>query len=155
MTSGNMTKKKSTKPGTEAEYEKFLKEIEIYALGLDSISAELKREAYGVAQADRATEITREVKSTFKLIEADEDHFDVSAAFTMRISQKDEELLVIRASYTAHFHAEKTTPIEKYAGKFAELEARLIFWPYFRQAVSDITARMYIQPVTIPMTLKP
>jgi preprotein translocase subunit SecB len=155
VTSLNMTKKKSTKPGTETEYETFLKRIEIYALGLDSISAELKREAYGVAHADSATEVTREIKSSFKLIEADEDHFDVGAAFTLRISQKNEELLVIRVSYTAHFHTKKTSPIEKYAGRFAELEARLIFWPYFRQAVSDITARMYIRPVTIPMTLKP
>jgi preprotein translocase subunit SecB len=150
-----MTKKKSTKPGTEAGYNEFLKDIEVYALGLDSISAELKREAYGIAHADSATEVTREIKSSFKIIEADQDHFDVGAAFTLQVSKKNEELLVIRAYYTAHFHAEKTAFIEKYAGRFAELEARLIFWPYFRQAVSDITARMYIRPVTIPMTLRP
>jgi len=150
-----MTRKLSTKTGTENDYKQFLNNVEIYALGLDSISAEIKREAYAIATADKAAEVIREIKSHFKLIEVGEEFFDVRAAFTVRVKQQNEELLLIRASFTAHFHIKKGMPVEKHASKFAQLEARLIFWPYFRQIVADTTARMHIRPLIIPLTVRP
>ena len=151
-----MAKKQNTKIGTETSYKKFLNQIDLYALGLDSISADIKREPYAAAHADESSEIVREIKSHFKLIEFGEGYFDVSASFTLRIKIRDEEdLLFIRASFTAHFHSRDLPQIEEHANRFAQSEARLIFWPYFRQLVADTTARMHIRPITIPISLKP
>ncbi len=151
-----MPKKKIIKPGTDAEYSQFLNNVEIYALGLDCLSAKVEREAYFLAHSGNTLRATREIENHFKLIEFSEDSFDVRATFILRVRNSDgEELLWIQAIYTAHFHTENRRVLRESAERFARTEARLIFWPYFRQVVADTTSRMYIRTVTIPLTAKP
>ena len=38
---------------------------------------------------------------------------------------------------------------------FAKDNAWLVFWPYFRQFVSDATARMAVPPEVLPLSLGP
>ena len=169
-----MAKKLITKTGTESDYKRFLSHINLYALGLDSVSADIKREAYTIAHADASSEISRLIESSFELIEFSREHFDVQAKFNLRVrlrnasktslpppvpvvaeAKKDEDLLCIQTSFTAHFHCRKSIAGESHAERFANSEARLVFWPYFRQAVSDLTSRMSIRPITVPLSLKP
>ena len=173
---GKMAKKLITKTGTEDRYKRFLNQVNLYALGLDSMSADIKREAYTIAHAESASQVIRSIESKFELIEFTQEHFDVRARFCLRVKLEgsasvglpqpppvpgsvalsaDDELLCIRTSFIAHFHCKKSIAGKSHAGRFAESEARLIFWPYFRQAVSDITARMSIRPITVPLTLRP
>jgi hypothetical protein len=171
-----MTKKLITKTGTEDGYNQFLKKVNLYALGLDSMSADLKREAYAIAHAESASEVVRFIENQFDVIEFTQEHFDVRATYCLRVKLEgaapvdlpqppptpgsvslsaSDELLCIRTSFTAHFHCKKISAGKSYADRFAQSEARLIFWPYFRQTISDTTARMSIRPITIPLTLRP
>jgi len=144
-----MAKKSSTAAGTDASYKRFLKNVELYALGLDSVSADLRRYEYG-----EATSPTHTIKSTFELVEFDADHFDLIAKMTLVVGDEAESpLLNISVAYSGHFHPETGEFERKDVERFTELEARLIFWPYFRQTVSDLTSRMHIRPLTIPLTL--
>jgi hypothetical protein len=170
-----MAKKLITKTGTESDYKRFLSHVNLYALGLDSVSADIKREAYTIAHAEASSEIFRLIESNFNLIEFTREHFDVQAKFNLRVRLKyasstnlpapspvvaevkkdGEDLLCIQTSFTAHFHCKKSVAGKSHAERFANSEARLIFWPYFRQTVSDLTARMSIRPITVPLSLKP
>lgn len=151
-----MPKKKITKAGIDPEYSQFLKKVEIYALGLDCLSAKVDREAFFLAHSESAPKATREIENHFKVIEFGEDHFDVRATFVLRVrNDEGEELLWIQAVYTAHFHTANKQVRQENAERFARTEARLVFWPYFRQVVADTTSRMYIRTITIPLTVKP
>jgi len=171
-----MAKKLTTKTGTETGYKQFLHHVNLYALGLDSMSADIKRESYAIAHAENASEVVRLIESQFELIEFTQEHFDVRATFCLRVKLEgatsktlsqpppapgsvalsaSDELLCIRTSFTAHFHCKKSVAGKSHADRFAQSEARLIFWPYFRQTVSDTTARMSIRPITVPLTLRP
>lgn len=151
-----MPSKKIIKTGTDSDYSQFLGKVEIYALGLDSLSAKVDREAYFLAHSAKAPQTTREIENHFKLVEFGDDHFDVRATFVLRVRNDDrEELLWIQAIYTAHFHTEGKKVLQENAERFARTEARLIFWPYFRQVVADTTSRMFIRTITIPLAAKP
>lgn len=148
--------KKITKSGKiKTDYSQFLSEVEIYALALDSVSAKVDRDAYFLAYSSPNPKATREIESHFKLLEFGHDHLDVRATFTLRVKNEEgEELLWIHALYTAHFHTINSLVTQESAERFARTEARLIFWPYFRQLVADTTSKMYIRPITIPLTVK-
>ncbi len=170
-----MAKKLTTTIGTESDYKRFLSHVNLYALGLDSVSADIKREAYTIAHTEASSEILRLIESSFDLIEFTSEHFDVQAKFNLRVKVKypsrtnspaplpavaeirkdSEDLLCIQTAFTAHFHCKKSVAGKRHAERFANSEARLVFWPYFRQTVSDLTARMSIRPITVPLSLKP
>jgi len=84
-----MAKKSSTAAGTDASYKRFLKNVELYALGLDSVSADLRRYEYG-----EATSPTHTIKSTFELVEFDADHFDLIAKMTLVVGDEAESPLL-------------------------------------------------------------
>jgi hypothetical protein len=139
---------------SEEKYKVFLKNVELFALGLDSIDARLDREGYSVAHAENSLKIDKTIENSFTLSEFTGEHFDVAASFvfTMQI-ENNLPFLRIALKYEAHFHWKDGLPSREHVERFAEGEARLIFWPYFRQAIADVTSRMYIRPITIPLTL--
>jgi preprotein translocase subunit SecB len=150
-----MKKKTNIALGTDASYKKFLENVELMALGLDSLDAGLKRRPYSDAVTEKEAKVIREIKTGFAITSFSKDHFDVSAIFTLTIGMKsDDALLSIKAEFSAHIHAKKGSFAKSDAEKFAQSEARLMFWPYFRQTVSDLTARMHIRPLTIPLTFR-
>lgn len=142
--------------GTDSQYKSFLENLDLFALGLESLSSKLDRAAYSKAERDKPRDLVYEITNHFGLSEFDEDHFDVGATFAFEAKLKGHEpLLVIKATFSAHFHPKGKSVSKELAEKFAKAEARLVFWPYFRQAVADLTSRMYIRPVTIPLTFRP
>jgi preprotein translocase subunit SecB len=148
-----MAKRANTATGPNSTYKNFLENVELYALGLNTISGNLKRAEYTDA-SQRPKELVHNIKSKFVLSEFDKDHFDVTAQLTLEGRRlTDETLLKIHVEYSAHFHTKSGTVQRKHAEQFADVEARLIFWPYFRQTISDLTARMHIRPLTIPLSL--
>jgi hypothetical protein len=83
------------------------------------------------------------------------DRLIVSAGFVLKNSLKTdggEEVhpLHIECSFSALFHL--GAPCDgKSADHFANTEAKLIFWPYLRHFISDISYRMAINPLVIPL----
>jgi len=137
----------------EVGYDAFLRNIELFALGMDSLEAQLERADYARAHSDESVKIEKTVESTFTLLEMAEDYFDLAAEFVFTMSPEDAgHFLRIAVKYSAHFHWKDSVPSLADVNRFAQAEARLIFWPYFRQAVSDISARMHIRQITVPLT---
>jgi hypothetical protein len=142
--------------GTDSQYKSFLENLDLFAVGLESISAKLDRAAYSKVERERPRDLVYEIRNHFGLSEFDEGHFDVAATFAFEAKLRGREpVLTVEATFSAHFHPTGDSVPKDFAEKFAEAEARLVFWPYFRQAVADLTSRMYIRQVTIPLTLKP
>ena len=147
-----MKKKTSTKSSTSpAAYQRFRDGVTLYALGMDELATKLDREAYKTAHSESSSEIVREIKVTMSVVDASDEHFDVAGKFDLSVNTKaGETLLSLSVVMSAHFHTDEEVPVD-FAKDFANTEGRLIFWPYFRQTVSDVSSRMYIAPITVPL----
>ncbi len=56
----------------------------------------------------------------------------------------------LATTFDLHFHAEGIT--KALVDTFSNAEFRFIVWPYFREYVSDVSSRMYIPPIIIPLS---
>jgi hypothetical protein len=145
--------KKTTKAGAHAP-KSLVDKLDIFAIALDSLRASLDRAEFWSVNGEGESSTRRRIRSEYKVTDFDEGHLDIEATFHFRVTAEGREdaLLSIDATYSAHFHP-KSPVSRKEADEFAAGEARLIFWPYFRQIVSDTTARMHIPPVTLPFVV--
>lgn len=151
MSESVIVKTGSTK---KESYQQFLTNVALYSIGLDSIGANLDRESYWNAHSKDVPSIANKVSSKYSLVDFDDEHFDIAAAFNFQMSEDSSNpFLNIEIKYFAHFHPKSGKFDKRFSEKFAQAEARLIFWPYFRQTMSDITARMYIPPITLPLSV--
>jgi preprotein translocase subunit SecB len=117
------------------------------------MSAKLNRNMYW-RHLKKSENITREIATTYKPVNLEDDHFDIEARLELTIAIKGNasEILTITCNYSAHFHAAPGFTLEV-VEHFARSGAKIIIWPYFRHFVSDMTSRMHIPPITIPLTL--
>src|SRR4051812_37650105 len=141
-----------------ANYEEFLKTVTPTVLSLTSSGTKYERKDYFRM---RNSPILRHVSARYELSDVRPDYFDVLATFefALRVIESRDipksglPLISIACTFEGHFHASE---IEKqHAEQFAQKDAWLIFWPYFRQFVSDVTARMSIRPELLPLGLGP
>lgn len=138
------------------EYREFLSTLEPVMIGIDQASCSLDRDAYWSAPKHAQ----RMLSSSYALSKATEDYFDVKASFLVALHWSLDdgsvvEALKVQCVFYGHFHV-ATTPLDRsFAKKFAESESWVVFWPYFRQFVSDTTSRMAIPPVVVPWALGP
>jgi preprotein translocase subunit SecB len=154
-----MSKKKISTASTESSlkatpnYEGFLRSVKLYSLSMEEVSAKLDREHYWKYFSDDDG-LTREIGATYKAEGTKDNHFDVIAAYELRVTQEQnkENLLSIKCKFSAHFHASIDCNSEM-AQRFANSEAKIIVWPYFRNLVSDLVGRLEIPPITIPLAL--
>ena len=146
-----MKKKTNTELSTKSAYRRFRDGITLYALGMDELVTKLDREAYTAAHSESSKDIVREIKVSMSVIDASNEHFDVAGKFDLSIyTEAGSNLLNLSIVMSAHFHTDEEVP-DGFAQDFADTEGRLIFWPYFRQTVSDISSRMYIAPIIVPL----
>lgn len=136
------------------DYGQFLEGLEPVIVGLDRSTFSLDRGLYWSAPKDA----TRVLASKYELRTATDDYFDVIASYRVAIEWQDDTSLKVAVEiecvFSGHFHV--TSPLNwDHAKTFAEDESWLVFWPYFRQFVSDTTARMSIPPIVVPMALGP
>jgi preprotein translocase subunit SecB len=137
-------------------YNDFLKTVAPTLLGLINSTTELSRDAYWKA---RHGPIQRVLSARYELTEVKNDYFDIvgSYEFALRsVSDKKDGSVHLRVTckFLGHFHA--ASPVAReHAAQFADEDAWIVLWPYFRQFVSDITARMSIPPEFLPLGLGP
>jgi preprotein translocase subunit SecB len=145
--------KKNRPSRREEQYSEFLHSIKLIALGLENCSANLNRRLYATLAAKKNTD--RSILSDYRLGEVEKEFFDVSANFTMRVEDKAKtsRALSIECSFAAHFHCETSEWTNEFAERFTQSELRLILWPYFREFVNDISSKMAIPPLLIPLSV--
>ena len=137
------------------KYAEFLEGLAPVILGMERGSFSLNRATFW----DETKSGRRLLSSTYTLADVSEDYFDVEATFVLAFQWPESDgpvtqPLRIECVFRGHFHT--SGPVDRdHAKTFAETESWLIFWPFFRQFVSDTTARMAIPPVVIPLALGP
>lgn len=150
-----MTKRKLTKSGTPSPPKSVVDKLDLIAIGLDSLNASLDRSNYATAYGSDNKRITKRIESSYHVSDYSEEHFDITGTLYLRVEADGfgEPILSVDIVVTAHFHPTgvKSTPPREEAEEFAKAEARLIFWPYFRQLVSDTTSRMHVRTITLPL----
>lgn len=146
--------KKPTKSGVQSESKSLVDRLDLFAIGLDSLSANLDRSNYSRAHSDKDRRITRRLESVYRVSSYGKKHFDITATLFLRfeVDGLENPILSLDIAVSGHFHP-KTTLSRTEVERFANAEARLIFWPYFRQIASDTTGRMHIVPVTLPLAV--
>lgn len=147
-----MATKKLTKTGGTSWSRLLVDKVDLLAIGLDAMSAKLDRSNYASAYAGDRKRITRRLENACTVSDYSKEHFDVTAMLSLRVEAAgfEDPILALHIAVSGHFHPKKVLSREE-ADEFAKAEARLIFWPYLRQIVSDTTGRMHIAPITLPL----
>lgn len=150
-----IVKKKKSGPVVEATTlhprVDFIRSIKFAGLGLDRCDARINRIALSAAR-EAASELKNDVSIKQYVLAHESSYFVVGTDFELvQHADPENRLLVIAATFSAKFDLAKSAS-EEMVRSFTNLEARLIFFPYLRHFVSDITYRMGIDPLVLPMT---
>jgi preprotein translocase subunit SecB len=140
-------RKSNLKP---AAYQAFIASLDLYTIGLTEMSCKIQRDEYW--KKDEEHVINYKLRS--KSVSIEQKHFDVRSTFMLDMTGEKSKSTVIRveASFDLHFHASAVS--KEFVEKFCESEIRLIVMPYFRELVTDVTARMHIPPLILPLSTK-
>jgi preprotein translocase subunit SecB len=128
-------------------YTEFVRSLELIVIALTASTARIRRYEYFQA---RGRELSAAVSLTPKRVS--KDYFDLEARARVRSTSKSSgSLFSFSATYELHFHAKP--PIDaKLVRRFADSDAHFILWPYLREHVSDVSGRMYIPPILLPVS---
>jgi hypothetical protein len=139
-----------------SDYSAFLRSVTPTVLGLSSSTTKVKRRQYW--QLAKAQSAERWLSASYAVTNVQSDYFDVEATFELAIhdqkhSGSDEAVVRIACVFEGHFHAD--APVARaHAEQFATKDSWLVFWPYFRQFVSDMTGRMSVRTELLPLHLR-
>jgi preprotein translocase subunit SecB len=141
----------NTKP--DKAYETFLKDLSIADLRLISSSSRFDPKAdMKLRRAERAV-VRAVITASYQLAKVTQEFFDSAAEFKLTVEGSNIKAnpITIECVFLGHFHL--TTPIKKeMAERFTEADFRLVVWPYLRQFVQDITGKMGVPPLLIPLS---
>ncbi len=145
---------------SQATYENFLRQVEPFSLGLKSCSAALDRDVYWDLQQKKSKRHERrQINARYELKGLGRGFIDAQASLKLLVLDASaggaaarNDILRIECVFETHFHAPR--PIhEEYARRFVDADLKIVVWPYFRQFVWDTTARMFIPPLLIPLSI--
>jgi preprotein translocase subunit SecB len=145
-----MSEAAEKKSAPTTDYQAFIASLELYTIGLKESSCKIDRDEYW----KKDEEHLNSYKLTSKLSSIEQKHFDVRSTFTLEITDEKSKTALVRvvATFDLHFHASPIT--REFVEQFCDSEIRLIVMPFFREFVADVTARMHIPPVILPLATK-
>ena len=153
---GRLVKKQTTikTKSTPNSYLQFLQQAALQGVGLDSAEVSVDRLALAEASAKEMT-LPVSLDADFQVILHTDDRLIVGADFKVQQTRKTADgdagtLFSVKCAFSALFHLGVVCDGVA-AARFSNTEAKLIFWPYLRHFISDITYRMAITPVLIPL----
>lgn len=148
-----MTKKSNASEKlAKGAYEKFVRSVRLIGLGLRSCQCSLDRTNYFAVTNEKDAALTR-INSEYRVTSSGTGHFDAEGVCSVVIEHKRKktEVLSVSCSFQAHFHA-KFDSDSGFPARFANSELRLILNPYFREFVSNITTRMAVRSILLPLS---
>jgi hypothetical protein len=133
-------------------YAQFLERLQLFGLGLKSCSCGLDRVAL-FAAVEGKKELTRNFQESYKLLECGQKYFDCEGRLAVTITEKQVAsgpvLLSVECVYDAHLHS--TGFQLAFAERFIKTDLALILRPFARALIADITARMAVPQVVLPL----
>jgi hypothetical protein len=149
-----MAAEQKLKTQTKTQTQSFASKVELFAFGLKNCNCALDRPTYAKMRRAGPDNTLRFVTSeTFiEKITSETQAFDGGIKYELVIKEKGEKLAAINIEcvFLAHFHGPGSSKKEKIES-FLKSYMPILSWPYFRQFVSDTTAKMAIPPVTLPL----
>jgi preprotein translocase subunit SecB len=134
--------------GQKADYQTFLASLDVYTIVLARSAFRIERDDFFEGSEDNRMSF----RLSSKPLTIAEKHFDVRSTLNLEVTNEKLKKTVLQfaATFELHFHG---TPIsDEFVRDLCSSEIRLIVWPYFREYVSDVTARMYIPPIVLPLS---
>jgi hypothetical protein len=137
-------------------YEEFLRGIQLRLLSLRECSANVDRNAYWHVVEDQHP-TAPQLSAQYVVGTVEKQSFTLVAELGLLVqkpraprSAKSNGALSVRATYDTRFDCKKRVTAE-HVERFAREDVRLLIWPYFRELVSNLTARMWVPPILIPL----
>ena len=152
----SLKKTTSIKKSSSTEvYSLFIEGVHLLGIALESSSINIQRNKF-LETVSRGEVITNEISAEHKISSFVEKEIrKLQITFRCKVEFKHESdkepLLTIACTHTVNFQLDKF-PTKSNLERFAMREANLVHWPYFRLFVSDISSRMSIPPLVIPLT---
>jgi preprotein translocase subunit SecB len=148
----SVKKRPAIRPDVDS-YADFIGSITLIGLALSNCSASVDRGSYFELSRKNTT---RTVSTEYKLDDVDGECFDVSARFALTVEgkMKSPKALSLECVFIAHFHYTAPDIRRDFAERFTQSELRIILWPYFREFVSDISSKMAIPSILIPLAAR-
>jgi preprotein translocase subunit SecB len=142
-------------PVSDSQYDKFLESIEPFSVSLNSCSASIDRYRNWQARRKKLRPISH-ISADYEVEWVGEKAFDIigKMAVTTEHPETNERILHIECAFETHFHRGAALIHKDYVSRFAQGELRVFIWPYFRQFIADITSKMGIAPIMIPITVR-
>jgi preprotein translocase subunit SecB len=136
------------KLGKADSYAEFVRSLELITMALTSSTTRIKRDEYLEGGEPDLT-----VAVALKPRRLARDHFDLHAEAKVKLTRKRSgSLFDLAVCYELHFHGKP--PIDaKLVHRFADSDAHAVLWPYLREYVSDVSARMYVPPILLPVSI--
>ena len=128
------------------EYFKYLERIQLESICLDSLTAKANRELEG-----GKGEATFDEKTKYKKYKGG---FSIKHTGTLTVKSRNKNFVKIQTVYVLEFSTEIELPdgfFEIYMG--TSLPAQV--WPFVRQTFYDMTSRMCLPPLTLPLRVTP
>jgi len=128
--------------------------LKFLGLGLDSSSTNVDRVVLAnTRSAGHALETG--FGAEYKVLIQESDRFVIGASYSITQKSKDapEPVVTINVLFSALFESAVSLD-PAHVERFSQSEAKLIFWPYLRFFVSDITSRMSIDQLLLPLTFE-
>jgi preprotein translocase subunit SecB len=133
-------------------YAQFLERLQLFGLGLKGCSSSIERVAL-FAAIEAKKELSRNFQESYKLLRCGSKYFDCEGRLAVTITEKrvpsGPVLLSVECVYDAHLHS--TGFQVTFAERFIQTDLALILRPYARALIADITARMSVPPVVLPL----
>jgi preprotein translocase subunit SecB len=130
----------------DMSYSTFLESLDPANIALVQSAMSLERMKYLESEREQ-------IYVTFgsKLLRLGDGHFDVKTTLELQVKKevKSKPLLRFNAAYELHFHAVGAT--KQNVDRFVKSDVRLLIWPYLRELVSNMTSRMHIPPILLPV----
>jgi len=135
------------------QYGRFVRDLRLFNVALVRCASQIDHSAYFELHK-REGNASRNLSAQYGLARVAADFFDAYADFKLEITgkKKKQKVLLIKCRYEAHIHLSRKFD-RSCAERFANTEFRVVLWPYFREFVNDLSARMWIPPITIPLSV--
>lgn len=136
---------------SDDRYLDFIKTVHLAGTGIDKSSFSIDREKLAAETSEPGTP-SAQITGRHEIAKQDAGAFVVLGHYDIRMKSKSgaevgEISCILSALFSLDAKAEQT-----FIQRFAENEARFVFWPNLRHYVADCTYRMGITPMLLPLT---
>jgi len=128
-------------------YRELLKSVQLEKMYLDALSSKVNRELEGEKSVSGGFSDDQSFQKT-------EEGFIVTHTGDLTLKVKRKIFIKIQTTYTLEYHTDEDLP-DNFFDIFLTTAVPVQVWPFVRQTYFDITSRMGLSPLTLPLRKVP